>query len=601
MTDHSEHSERAEIEHRDPATTVILERVIVPDHAPDFWDELTLGMAQDEATTVMRSRRLQKQLTHRILLAAAVILILLVGSAVFAALPETGGNQAIDAGPTAVRDTGPEPDIAPDPEGESAPPPNSGTRASLERTTAELATVDSTSTASGSDAEWFFGDQLMWAGDEFVTGWGPADGGDAGYWISPDGVEWDHRDGPSPVLLDSFVCPSGYRCEVSPTLDPIPYHYAETQYEVMARAGDVLLLRASVFYTIDRQMPDIDGQETGPGPDLRPDLLAAAAAGDPCFAQLQAQSQGGVTDDSPDAPYLASWGSGGLDDPVIRLTCRRGETIAASFALDLRDHLTDEQVEKVYSSGFGAELWVERRGEAAARVTDAPSAGFWADGVPGDVVVQPVADIRSSGDRFWAASNGAVVTSTDGSTWTPVEVPTGGLVPTRIEAAAGGNLALRLSTDSNDWSNDRWITISHDDGSSWSAPVELPAEVGYLTAVGPAGAAVMTSGDGRDGFDGRDALSLIVDGGVAFTVDLPSTSCCESVAVGDDRVLLRTDQTLDVFQLDGTLIHRTMWADDTGGWNSRWLTLPLIMVVLMIGAVVIGFVSARARRTLSSE
>lgn len=187
---------------------------------------------------------------------------------------------------------------------------------------------------------------------------------------------------------------------------------------------------------------------------------------------------------------------------------------------------------------------------------------------PGNVIVQPVADISSSGDRFWAASNGAVVTSTDGSAWTPVDVPTGGLAPTRIQAAAGGNLALRLSTNSNDRSNDRWISISHDDGNSWSAPVELPADAGYATAVGPAGAAVITSGDGRDGFDGRHALSLIVDDGVAFTVDLPSTSCCESVAVGDDRVLLRTDQTLDVFQLDGILIHRTTWTGDIGGWTA---------------------------------
>ena len=94
MTEHSENSERAEIEHRDPGTTAILERIIIPDHAPDFWDELTLAMARGESPTINRSRRFEQRSTHRLLLAAAVILILLVGSAVFAALPNTGGSQA---------------------------------------------------------------------------------------------------------------------------------------------------------------------------------------------------------------------------------------------------------------------------------------------------------------------------------------------------------------------------------------------------------------------------------------------------------------------------------------------------------------------------
>ena len=146
MTEHPEHPERAEVENRDPATTAVLERIIVPDHAPDFWDELALDMGDDDATVIV-DRRFARwstpRSTQRLLLAAAVVLVLLVGTAVLTTLPGTGGDQSIDAGPTADGDG----DSGPD----GVPPP-------------------SRSQIGGDDAQWFFSDRMAWTGDEFVTG-----------------------------------------------------------------------------------------------------------------------------------------------------------------------------------------------------------------------------------------------------------------------------------------------------------------------------------------------------------------------------------------------------------------------------------------------
>ena len=89
-------------------------------------------------------------------------------------------------------------------------------------------------------------------------------------------------------------------------MTPIPYHYAQSQYEVMARTADTLLLRASVLYTIDGVDLATAGQEIGPGPELHPDLLAAAAATDPCFAEVQATGQTGG--DGEGAAFISEMG-----------------------------------------------------------------------------------------------------------------------------------------------------------------------------------------------------------------------------------------------------------------------------------------------------
>ena len=576
MTEHPEHPERAEVENRDPATTAVLERIIVPDHAPDFWDELALDMGDDDATVIV-DRRFARwstpRSTQRLLLAAAVVLVLLVGTAVLTTLPGTGGDQSIDAGPTADGDG----DSGPD----GVPPP-------------------SRSQIGGDDAQWFFSNRMAWTGDEFVAGFSSAsDQSDDGYWSSPDGVDWQRRNGQTPALVDPFVCPTGYRCEVSPTMTPIPYHYAQSQYEVMARTADTLLLRASVLYSIDGVNPATAGQEMGPGPELHPDLLTAAAATDPCFAEVQTAGRSGG--DGEGAAFISRWGSGGLDDPLIQLTCQKGGS-TATFTVDLREQLTAEQIERVFSSGLDSELWVERPGSAAVRVTDAPSSSYWADGVPGGVVAQQVADIRSSGDRFWAAADGTVVTSTDGVVWTPVDVPTGEpsgtLEPTRVEASPGGHILVRLSTDRRDWNDDRWFSVSHDDGRSWSTPFEVPAELGslsYQTDVGAAGVAVIAmSGDDSEPWIN---LSLIDGDSVRFTAELPRDSCCESVAVGDDRVILRANETLSIYLLDGTLTHETVFTGETdGNWFGRQLGFLLLVAILAIAAVGIGFVVDRIRR-----
>ena len=296
------------------------------------------------------------------------------------------------------------------------------------------------------------------------------------------------------------------------------------------------------------------------------------------------------------------WGSGGLDDPLIQLTCQKGGS-TATFTVDLREQLTAEQIERVFSYGLDSELWVERPDSAAVRVTDAPSSSYWADGVPGGVVfAQQVADIRSSGDRFWAAADGTVVTSTDGVVWTPVDVPTGEpsgtLEPTRVEASPGGHILVRLSTDRRDWNDDRWFSVSHDDGRSWSTPFEVPAELGslsYQTDVGRG----RRGGDRhvRDDSEPRNNLSLIDDDSVLFTVELPRDSCCESVAVGDDRVILRANETLSIYLLDGNLTHETVFTGESdGNWFGGWLGLLLLVAILAVAAVVVGFVVDRIRR-----
>ena len=70
----------------------------------------------------------------------------------------------------------------------------------------------------------------------------------------------------------------------------------------------------------------------------------------------------------------------------------------------------------------------------------------------------------------------------------------------------------------------------------------------------------------------------------------------ESIAVGEDRVVLRTNETLQVHRLDGTLAHEAIWVADDGGWNMQLVRLPVIVVVLVIATFVIGLLGLWTRR-----
>lgn len=60
--------------------------------------------------------------------------------------------------------------------------------------------------------------------------------------------------------------------------------------------------------------------------------------------------------------------------------------------------------------------------------------------------------------------------------------------------------------------------------------------------------------------------------------------------------MLRTNETLQVYRLDGTLAHEAIWVADNGGWNTRLVSLPVIVVVLVIATFVIGLLGAWTRR-----
>ena len=92
---------------------------------------------------------------------------------------------------------------------------------------------------------------------------------------------------------------------------------------------------------------------------------------------------------------------------------------------------------------------------------------------------------------------------------------------------------------------------------------------------------MMSAGRGRN-------LSLIDGDSVRFTAELPRDSCCESVAVGDDRVILRANETLSIYLLDGTLTHETVFTGETdGNWFGRQLGFVLLVAILAIAAALV--------------
>ncbi|MDH3294056.1 MAG: hypothetical protein OER95_07015 [Acidimicrobiia bacterium] len=554
MSDHN-----AEFDHRDPATTALLERLVIPDHGAEFWDELTARLADQPAEPpVDRLLRFDDRFQRRLLVAAAVSLTVLIGAALVTTWDVGDSTQPIN--------TDPSPDVSGTPDSD------------------EDATV---STASGDDGQWFFADQIVWSGDKFVA----AAQFEPAHWTSPDGIDWKRQDGSSPLTAISFTCPDGFDCQVDPDIVPIPFHFAAPDYQIVARADNVILLSASVRYEIDRQhlVSPADGEEWDPGPELHPDLLAAAAETDPCFREVL--ERGGQPDglgEDRDAAYISSWSGSGPDTATISVSCQQAGH-SAGFQLPLREHLTEAQIDARYSIGREAELWVQAAGSPARRVADPPTMSYWADGVVGGDRAERWV-ISSSGDRFWALDEGTLVSGTDGMSWVEQTTPATGLEPTDLVASPEGHLALRLADADVVGGETGWITVSHDRGVTWSEPVESAYSIGpwgpYL-AVGPAGVVVTPESDG-------ERRLVLIDGGeVVFDRELPADLCCEAVVVGQDRVLVQGNESMDLYGLDGTLLHRITWSPDRSWWER--IPLPLT-VALVLAYIVVAVLLHRRRR-----
>ncbi len=118
-------------------------------------------------------------------------------------------------------------------------------------------------------------------------------------------------------------------------------------------------------------------------------------------------------------------------------------------------------------------------------------------------------------------------------------------------------------------------------------------------SVGPAGVALTIEPAGGDG---PRSVMLLNDGGVVFDTEMANRPCCvQGLGVGEDRVLVRNNETLDVFRLDGTLEHVVTWSNDPGPLRALWSRfriglgeLALLVVFLTCCALAIGF-AANAR------
>lgn len=562
----------------DPAITALLERLDVPDHRPGFWDDLARAMVElpeqadpsagsaDGAEPVPLPTTAARPSVRRLLLVAAAMA--LVAASAVAVVHRNGGQgriQTVDTGPAVTSTT------ATTATGSSSAPTTVVGR------TDRAEAVNDLSVVGGSAGGWFFSDRIAWAGDEFVAT--PQDD-PSSHWSSPDGISWSDHDEPNPVLAAWGSCPEGYDCEVSPAAPEIPFHFAQPFHQVVAKAGDRLLLEAGISYRFDAEgSVDSDEENAPASPTLHPELLAAAAETKPCFRDLQRQTGAGGGTDSPEKQArLSAWSSGGLSDPVIKLTCAYGTDDVAGFTLDLRDHLTDEQLQAVYGPG-PRELWVATPGSPAARVDDPPTTTYPPDEQLGGVAVTQPSSILSTGDRFWALDGGSLATSSDGSAWTPRPVATGGLDIADLAASPGGHLVLRLVADRQAPSTVGRVIVSHDEGASWSQPVEVVGAARLW--VGPAGAVVL------DDTESGATVSL-VDGGSARTVFTADTNVVSQVTVGEDRLLVRSldfsrpdsPERFTVYDLDGNPLHQAVYDESAGGRRTALWAAGVIAITM---------------------
>ena len=575
----------------DPGITTVLHRLDVPEHRPGFWDDLARDLAEPpapaappalpaliEAAPGHRSRRSRRRL---VLLAAAVA----VAVAATAALVRGG----IDNARIQTVDSGPPPSVSvtvpgPNPTSTVTPPPDGSRSVSARAVTAD-------DLVGPSAAGWFFSDTVTWSDDGFVAV--PPD--QSGYWTSPDGITWGRHDGSTAALVEPFTCPDGFSCDVSPAAEPIPFHFATPAWRVVARAGDLVVLDAWTQYT-NEQEPTGPG-DVAPGPALHPDILAAAAATDPCFEELRQEAEAGV---APGAgageARLASWSGGGIDDPVIRLSCG-GPSRSASFALDLRDHLTPDQIRAVYSAN-ATERWLARPGEPPVRVDDPPTATTRAGGIAVNELVTGLAPVVSSGSRLWAVDEGILVSSPDGVTWVPQAVPTSGQKVGEVQASPGGHLALRLADDPALPPNTASFVVSHDDGATWSARAVATGRLG----VGPSGALVVDD-------SGEQPTATLLDGGrVRADITLAPGTYVRGATVGDGRILLQTagppspasvspeadTMLVEVYDADGRLLRQLVY--DEGATGRRLLLPEVALLAAVVTAAAVGIAVVARRR-----
>ena len=83
--------------HRDPTVARALDRLPVPDHAPDFWDTLDARLDEADGITHLRPRPRRRQLTP--LLAAAAAMILVLGVALVM-VDQDDGDKVLTGNPT---------------------------------------------------------------------------------------------------------------------------------------------------------------------------------------------------------------------------------------------------------------------------------------------------------------------------------------------------------------------------------------------------------------------------------------------------------------------------------------------------------------------
>ncbi|MFN3220137.1 MAG: WD40/YVTN/BNR-like repeat-containing protein [Acidimicrobiales bacterium] len=581
---------------RDAEITLLLQDVAVPDHRHGFWDDLARQMEQTDQPSRIgpalgnhvagadaepapapepdpTEPRSIAPLAWR-LLAAAVVLALVGGVALLRSGPD---NERVDSGVTTTAEI----------EGADPEPASTGDPAS-------------TSTVRGGKS-WLFAEEIAWIGDEFVTS-----GLEGRHWTSPDGIEWQRREGEGPVLHRSVYCPQELTCAVAPEAPPIPFHYSDVRFLPVARVGDVVLLETWTMYSVEQPREWMSASEQDRQPVLHPDLLAAAAASDPCFAELAQQDPS----ETSDGARLVSWDRSGPPDPIIQLTCTRGSDTAV-FELDLREHLDDAQLEALFSDP--GELWVESPTSPPERVDDFPTTSRWSDGEAGRELTTWTSPVESSGDRFWAVDEGTLVSSTDGTDWTAHEVPTAGSEIDHVAASSGGHLALVLVEDRRVCCEEGEVIVSHDGGSSWSEPVEVQIGGFPELSVGPAGAALSS-----DAFEAFDAESLTpgenAPVNITSTVAIVATdrtsvatvsytfsdgNAVGPVAVGADRVLVWANGQADVYGLDGTLLHRTTWV---GGLDwARDLRWGLALAAAAAVALALVALARRRRNRAAAD
>ncbi len=535
---------------RDPVVASIMARLDPPEHGPEFWERLVEefeAVGRDDGVGVMSldhpadstnevpaepswngtavlAVNRSRQRSRLALLAVAAVLVVLAGYSLIR-----------------VGDSGQS--IAP------ADPTPDGT-GSIETSYAHL---------GDEDREWAFSDRVAWVDDRFVALTSFTD--QEWHWTSSDGISWQRQDGPSDRVFHTWAeCAPGFSCDIELPAAPLPFLNAGMTTWPEARAGDRLLVSAWVTYGVFGL--DVDGfTESVDRVDSK--LLSLAAENDGCFRELR---------DNADAGTLSGGIVGETGNWRINLQCRGFDpSLRGSFSLNLGDHMNPAQAERAVNPQNHRELWL-------VTPADAP---------------QPVGgvddwfQITSSGDRFWMLTTGnELVTSVDGSAWEAVPLPVPGLSVQSVAAGPGGHVAIQFVDDGRADSGRSLIVVSHDDGLTWSEPVEVRGE-DWLASAGGAGAAILAGSD-------LGAQGLLVNDGRAVQLftqpkDLPQ----QAMTVGEDRVLVQNGNGLayyEVFDADGALIHRA-----SPDIPSRWQRLrPFVLVTLAL-AVIAGALLALRR------